>query len=63
MPQKRLQATAASQAHACACASQGFVRLALETGASLVPVLCFGENDLFDAQVVGAHTLMGRFQM
>mmetsp|Transcript_15470 Transcript_15470/g.46692 ORF Transcript_15470/g.46692 Transcript_15470/m.46692 type:complete len:324 (-) Transcript_15470:1904-2875(-) len=40
----------------------GFVRLAVETGASLVPVICFGENDLFDAEVVGADTFMGRFQ-
>ena len=41
---------------------QGFVRLAVETGATLVPVICFGENDLFDAEVVGADTFMGRFQ-
>ena len=26
---------------------QGFVRVAVQTGASLVPVLSFGENDLF----------------
>tara|TARA_B100001758_G_scaffold18568_1_gene13172 strand:+ start:312 stop:935 length:624 start_codon:yes stop_codon:yes gene_type:complete len=27
---------------------KGFVRLALKTGASLVPVFAFGENDIFD---------------
>ena len=27
--------------------AQGFVRVAVQTGASLVPVLSFGENDLF----------------
>lgn len=43
-------------------AGQGFARLALESGASLVPVLSFGENDLFDATVVGGDTAMGRFQ-
>jgi len=26
---------------------KGFVRLALQTGSSLVPVVSFGENDLF----------------
>lgn len=34
--------TAARLGHA-----QGFVRVAVQTGASLVPVLSFGENDLF----------------
>lgn len=27
---------------------KGFVRLALKTGAALVPVISFGENDIFD---------------
>ena len=27
---------------------KGFVRLALKTGATLVPVFAFGENDIFD---------------
>jgi 1-acyl-sn-glycerol-3-phosphate acyltransferase len=28
---------------------KGFVKVALQTGASLVPVIAFGENDLFDS--------------
>jgi len=28
---------------------KGFVRVAMDSGASLVPVLCFGENDLYDS--------------
>ena len=28
-----------------------------------MPTLAFGENDLFDAQVVGADTAYGRFQL
>ena len=33
---------------------KGFVKLAVKTGADLVPVLAFGENDLYDV-VVGDH--------
>ncbi len=32
-------------------------------GASLVPVISFGENELFDAKVVGPDTPFGRFQL
>jgi 1-acyl-sn-glycerol-3-phosphate acyltransferase len=41
----------------------GFIRVAMETGASLVPVISFGENELFDAKVVGPDTPFGRFQL
>lgn len=36
---------------------------AASSGASLVPVISFGENDLFDATVVGADTAFGKFQL
>ncbi|MCJ1242686.1 diacylglycerol O-acyltransferase 1 [Varicellaria rhodocarpa] len=36
---------------------KGFVRVALTTGAHLVPVLSFGENDLFDPIAVEKHSL------
>ena len=29
---------------------KGFVRLALQTGSSLVPVVSFGENDMFQVR-------------
>lgn len=32
---------------------KGFVRVALQTGAKLVPVLGFGENDLYDVRQPG----------
>jgi len=35
---------------------RGFVRLALEHGVPLVPVLGFGENDIFDTYVAGGTT-------
>jgi len=41
---------------------QGFVRLAAETGAQIVPVISFGENDLFTAEPVKADTPFGKFQ-
>ena len=37
----------AADAAAGSALAQGFVRVAVQTGASLVPVLSFGENDLF----------------
>ena len=49
-----------SQTWACHC--QGFVRLAAETGAQIVPVISFGENDLFTAEPVKADTPFGKFQ-
>ena len=33
---------------------KGFVRLALQTGSSLVPVVSFGENDLFRVRFASA---------
>lgn len=41
---------------------KGFVRIALETGASLVPVLCYGENDLFYTHVPPKGSALWRFQ-
>ena len=41
---------------------QGFVRLACETGASIVPVISFGENDLFTSEVVPPESAFGKFQ-
>lgn len=32
---------------------KGFVRIALQTGAKLVPVIGFGENDLYDVEQPG----------
>ncbi len=48
----------------CVCIRrhQGFVRLAAETGAQIVPVISFGENDLFTAEPVKADTPFGKFQ-
>lgn len=36
---------------------KGFVRIALQTGAKLVPVIGFGENDLFDVEQPGPMRL------
>ena len=36
---------------------KGFVRLALQTGASLVPVVSFGENDMFQVRCVKRRRL------
>jgi hypothetical protein len=36
---------------------KGFVRIALQTGAKLVPVIGFGENELFDVERPGPMRL------
>lgn len=42
---------------------KGFVKMALRTGADLVPVLGFGENDLFDQLRPEEHPKIHRFQL
>ena len=42
---------------------KGFVRLAIRTGADLVPVLAFGENDLYDQIQSEAHPLIHKVQL
>lgn len=42
---------------------KGFIKLAINTGADLVPVLAFGENDLYDQVRSDQHPLIHRFQM
>ncbi|KAG5929660.1 hypothetical protein E4U42_005092 [Claviceps africana] len=42
---------------------KGFVKLALRIGADLVPVVGFGENDLYDQLSPQAHPLVRRTQM
>ncbi|KAL2269789.1 hypothetical protein VTJ83DRAFT_1973 [Remersonia thermophila] len=42
---------------------RGFVKLALRTGADLVPVLAFGENDLYDQVSPRRHPRIHRLQM
>jgi len=41
---------------------QGFVRVALDNGADLVPVLGFGENDIFDTAYQAPNTTARRLQ-
>ena len=36
---------------------KGFVRVALDNGANLVPVLAFGENDAFSTHIMGEGML------
>ncbi|KAF7122627.1 hypothetical protein CNMCM5793_000652 [Aspergillus hiratsukae] len=38
---------------------KGFVRVAVETGADLVPVIAFGENELFDRVDVSSSSVLG----
>jgi 2-acylglycerol O-acyltransferase 2 len=42
---------------------KGFVKMALRTGADLVPVLAFGENDLYDQLSPNAYPLVHKIQM
>lgn len=42
---------------------RGFCRMALRTGADLVPVLCFGENDLYQQWGPQDHPRFRRLQM
>ncbi|KAL4737789.1 diacylglycerol acyltransferase-domain-containing protein [Aspergillus similis] len=41
----------------------GFIKLAIHTGADLVPVLAFGENDLYEQVRSDSHPLIHKFQM
>ncbi|KAK5987689.1 Diacylglycerol O-acyltransferase 2A [Cladobotryum mycophilum] len=42
---------------------KGFVKMALRTGADLVPVLAFGENDLYDQLSPKTHPMVHKIQM
>ncbi|KAL2018886.1 hypothetical protein VTK56DRAFT_311 [Thermocarpiscus australiensis] len=42
---------------------KGFVKMAMRTGADLVPVLAFGENDLYDQVNTQRHPSLHRLQM
>jgi hypothetical protein len=42
---------------------RGFIKLAIRTGADLVPVLAFGENDLYDQVSSDRHPVIHRMQM
>ena len=42
---------------------KGFVKLAVTTGADLVPVLAFGENELYDQVNSDEHPWLHKFQM
>ncbi|KAF1815818.1 DAGAT-domain-containing protein [Eremomyces bilateralis CBS 781.70] len=42
---------------------RGFVKLAIRTGADLVPVFAFGENDLYEQVRPADHPLLHQFQM
>lgn len=42
---------------------KGFIKLAIRTGADLVPVLAFGENELYDQVSSDSHPLVHKMQM
>ncbi|KOS21014.1 Diacylglycerol O-acyltransferase 2A [Escovopsis weberi] len=42
---------------------KGFIKMALRTGADLVPVLAFGENDLYDQLSPKTHPMVHKIQM
>jgi 2-acylglycerol O-acyltransferase 2 len=42
---------------------KGFVKMAIRTGADLVPVLCFGENDIYQQLSPATHPRLHKFQM
>src|SRR4051812_31093934 len=42
---------------------KGFVKMAIRTGADLVPVLAFGENDLYDQFLPDSHPKIHKFQL
>ncbi|KAK4131856.1 DAGAT-domain-containing protein [Trichocladium antarcticum] len=42
---------------------KGFIKMAMRTGADLVPVLAFGENDLYDQVSAKQHPRLHRLQM
>ncbi|OTA28355.1 hypothetical protein BTJ68_08557 [Hortaea werneckii EXF-2000] len=42
---------------------KGFVKLAIRTGADLVPVLAFGENDLYEQFDASAHPIIHKAQL
>lgn len=42
---------------------KGFVKLAIRTGADLVPVLAFGENELYDQVQPEQHPLIHKMQL
>ncbi|KAI9781384.1 MAG: diacylglycerol O-acyltransferase 1 [Geoglossum umbratile] len=42
---------------------KGFIKLAVRTGADLVPVLAFGENELYEQLIPEHHTWIHKFQM
>jgi hypothetical protein len=42
---------------------KGFIKMAIRTGADLVPVLAFGENDLYEQVDAKSHPLIHKVQM
>ena len=42
---------------------RGFIKLAIRTGADLVPVIAFGENELYEQIRAEAHPIVRRMQM